>query len=254
MGHLEVDCPDPPGSQAHLVSNKLFSQRTPRGCGGGRTWELKSKERAANLLWQRQRPGAGPRSRLVPCCSAESVRKDETELGFQKGIRLVQGTQASLSRSESKSLGWKTKGSLGSHALQLAVGTCIFLKHPEYIPVWSTRPIPSFPPAAIPMGLPQGCLNSPCVLLDSCCSQLFPIDLTAREFNKFHNMGDMINILKNIAKVFISFELKCLWPFPHLDTKRWVRVAILSKQRGKSYSVSDICKRILFALFFTVIQ
>lgn len=49
--HLEADCPDPPGGPAH--PNKLCCQKTAGGGGGGgegKTWELKSEERAANLL------------------------------------------------------------------------------------------------------------------------------------------------------------------------------------------------------------
>lgn len=50
--------------------------------GEGSNMNTQEWKEAANLPWQRQRPGASRRSRWGLCCSVESVKKDFTRSGF----------------------------------------------------------------------------------------------------------------------------------------------------------------------------
>lgn len=50
--------------------------------GEGSNMHTQEGKEAANLPWQRQRPGASRRSRWGLCCSVESVKKDFTRSGF----------------------------------------------------------------------------------------------------------------------------------------------------------------------------
>lgn len=59
---------------------------------------------AANLPWQRQRPGASRRSRWGLCCSVESVKTDFTRSGFQIRHLLSVAFQASRGNSDSEFL------------------------------------------------------------------------------------------------------------------------------------------------------